>query len=75
MYSTYDYKAALDQALLERDFEIPTHEIVRLAPQAATIAARAFFDLDRLRYQQEPLRTALNIFPISFNAIRCGSSD
>lgn len=64
-HSTFVYKTWLDQALLGRDFEILNHEIVRLAPQAPAIAASVFFDLDTRRYQDEPPRIALNIFPIS----------
>jgi hypothetical protein len=65
MYSTYEYKAALDQALSERDFAVLTHEIVRLDMQAPAIAASVFFDLDTRRYQEEPPRAALNILPVS----------
>ncbi len=65
MYSTYEYKAALDKALSERDFAVLTHEIVRVNMQAPAIAASVFFDLDTRRYQEEPPRAALNIFPVS----------
>jgi hypothetical protein len=65
MYSTYEYKTALDQALQESNFDVLIHEIVRLAPQAPAIAASVFFDLDTRRYQEGPPRAALNIFPVS----------
>jgi hypothetical protein len=65
MYSTYEYKTVLDQAFLESDLEILSHEIVRLTPQAPAIAASVFFDLDTRRYQEEPPRAALNILPVS----------
>jgi hypothetical protein len=64
-YSTYTYKTVLDQALLDRNFKILTHEIVRLTPQLPAIAASVFFDLDTRRYQEDPPRVALNILPIS----------
>lgn len=64
-YSTFVYKSRLDEAILNRDFNILNHEIVRLALQAPAIAASVFFDLDTRRYQDEPPRIALNIFPIS----------
>jgi hypothetical protein len=64
-YSTYEYKMALDQALQERDFEILSHEIVRLTSQSPAIAASVLFDLDMRQYQEEPPRAALNIFPVS----------
>jgi hypothetical protein len=65
MYSTYEYKSVLDQALEKRQFEILDHQIVRLTPQSPAIAASVFFDLDTRRYQEEPPRAALNIFPVS----------
>jgi hypothetical protein len=65
MYSAYEYKTALDQALQDGNFDVLTHEIVRLAPQAPAIAASVFFDLDTRRYQEEPPRASLNIFPVS----------
>lgn len=64
-HSTFVYKSWLDEALLERNFNTVNHEIVRLAPQAPAIAASVFFDLDTRRYQDEPPRLALNIFPVS----------
>jgi len=64
-HSTYTYKTVLDLALLDRDFNVLSHEIVRLAPQVPAIAASAFFDLDTRHYQDDPPRVALNIFPIS----------
>lgn len=64
-HSTFVYKTSLDQALLDRDFRILTHEVVRLTSQTPAIAASVFFDLDTRRYQDEPPRIALNIFPLS----------
>lgn len=64
-HSTFVYKSWLDEALLERNFNILNHEIVRLAPQVPAIAASVFFDLDTRRYQDEPPRIALNILPVS----------
>jgi hypothetical protein len=64
-YSTYTYKVALDEALLNRKFNALTHEIVLLAPQSPAIAASVFFDLDTRRYQDDPPRAAFNILPIS----------
>jgi hypothetical protein len=64
-HSTFVYKSWLDEALLERNFNILNHEIVRLASQAPAIAASVFFDLDTRRYQDEPPRIALNILPVS----------
>lgn len=64
-YSTYMYKAELDEALLNRKFNALTHEIVLLVPQTPAIAASVFFDLDTRRYQDDAPRAALNIFPIS----------
>jgi hypothetical protein len=64
-HSTFVYKSWLDEALLESNFNILNHEIVRLAPQVPTIAASVFFDLDTRPYQAEPPRLALNIFPVS----------
>jgi hypothetical protein len=64
-YSTYEYKTTLDQALLERHFEVLSHEIVRLSPQAPAIAASVLFDLDTRPHQEQPPRVSLNIFPLS----------
>lgn len=64
-HATFVYKSWLDEALLNRNFNLLTHEIVRLAPQPPAIAASVFFDLDTRRYQDEPPKIALNIFPIS----------
>jgi hypothetical protein len=64
-HSTFVYKTRLDEALLNHNFKMLNHEIVRLVPQAPAIAASVFLDLDTRRYQDEPPRTALNIFPIS----------
>ena len=64
-HATFAYKTWLDEALLDRNFDLLTHEIVRLASQPPAIAASVFFDLDTRRYQDEPPRIALNILPIS----------
>jgi hypothetical protein len=48
-HSTFVYKTWLDEALLDRNFKILTHEIVPLAPKAPAIAASVFFDLDTRR--------------------------
>ena len=65
MDSTYEYKTVLDQALQKHEFEVLSHEIIRLVRQGPTVAASVFFDLDTRRYQDEPPRVALNIFPVS----------
>jgi hypothetical protein len=64
-HSTFVHKTRLDEALLNREFKILNHEIVRLLPQAPAIAASVFFDLDTRRYRYAPPRIALNIYPIS----------
>jgi len=64
-HSTFVYKSRLDEAILERNFNVLNHEVIRLTQQAPAIAASVFFDLDTRRYQDEPPRLALNIFPIS----------
>lgn len=66
-HSTFVYKTWLDEALLNRNFNFLTHEIIRLSPQPPAIAASVFFDLDTRCYQDEPPRIALNILPISRN--------
>lgn len=66
-YSTYEYKTALDNALTSGQFDILTHAIVRLAPQAPAIAASVLFDLDTRPHQEDPPRAALNILPVSRN--------
>ncbi len=64
-HSTFVYKTSLDVAFVDQNFTTLKHEIVRVAHQAPAIAASVFFDLDTRRYQDEPPRIALNIFPIS----------
>lgn len=64
-YFTYEYKTLLDQALGGKEFDILSHDIIRLTNQAPTIAASVFFDLDTRPNRKDPPRVALNIFPVS----------
>ncbi|MGB6689750.1 MAG: hypothetical protein WBE76_18085 [Terracidiphilus sp.] len=64
-HATYAYKTKLDNALTNGRYESLIHEIICLPNQAPAVAASVFFDLERRPNEEEPPRTALNIFPTS----------
>lgn len=63
--STWEYKLELDEALVAREHNMLSYEIVWLHNQQPTLAVSACFDLDNRPNKPEPPRVMLNIFPVS----------
>lgn len=64
-YTTYLYKQKFDQGLLAGQYGRVLHDVIELHHAQATIAVCSLFSLDNVRREDDWLRVALNVVPIS----------
>ncbi len=64
-YETYQYKLALDEALLAGDHSQLHHTKFLLDHEQPSFAVSAFFDLQQQSGESDSPRIAINVFPIS----------
>jgi hypothetical protein len=64
-YQTYTYKSSFDEALLSSSYELVLHDVITLCHKQPTIAVSSLFSLDGLVKNDDSVRVALNVLPVS----------
>jgi hypothetical protein len=63
-FETFNYKAELDIALTNQDYDFLTHRIFKLTTNTPTVVCSQLFSNDSVRYKDSVSRIIMNIFPI-----------
>jgi hypothetical protein len=66
-YLTHEYKCHFDEALVSKQYGGVLHDLVTISHEEATIAVCSLFSLDGLPRNDDWVRVALNVLPISGN--------
>ncbi len=64
-YSTHLYKSSFDEGILAKQYDAVLHDVIKIDHQEPTVAVCSLFSIDGLLRNDDWVRVALNVLPLS----------